>query len=108
MIKNKNKIFQKLLLDFIGIRCTHLRVSKLRAARPQNRVQFPKYIIFVITAFLLTSCASYKSTWDCPKVRGIGCSSVEYADYAARDQILANKGITQEKPCSECDENKEK
>ena len=39
----------------------------------------------------LCSCASYKSTWDCPKVRGIGCSSIEYADQVAREQILASK-----------------
>ena len=103
----QNKIFQKLLHDFIEISCTHLHISKLRAANPQNHVQFPKYIIFVTAAFLLTSCASYKSTWDCPKVRGIGCSSVEYADWVAREQILANKGIVQDKLCTECEDGKE-
>lgn len=63
---------------------------------------------FVFSALMLSSCASYKSTWDCPKVRGIGCSSVEYADYIARAQILANKGIVQEKLCNECEESKER
>jgi hypothetical protein len=65
-------------------------------------------LISIMTLLSLCSCASYKSTWDCPKVRGIGCSSIEYADLVAREQILANKGIVQEKLCSECDENKEK
>jgi hypothetical protein len=48
---------------------------------------------FVLSALMLSSCASYKSTWDCPKVRGIGCSSVEYADYVAREKILFNKMV---------------
>ncbi len=47
-----------------------------------------KSCIFVIMVLTLSSCASsYKSTWDCPKVRGIGCSSVEYADRVALEQI---------------------
>ena len=65
-------------------------------------------LISMLLLSTLCSCASYKSTWDCPKVRGIGCSSVEYADSVAREQILANQGIAQKKICSECEENKEK
>jgi len=39
---------------------------------------------------LCSSCSSYKSTWDCPKEIGIGCSSIEYADEVAKDQIILN------------------
>ena len=45
----------------------------------------------------LTSCTSYKTTWDCPKVKGIGCSSLEYADEIARKQILLNTDINNKK-----------
>ena len=62
-------------------------------------------LINILILFTLCSCASYKSTWDCPKVRGIGCSSVEYADAIAREQILTNKEVQYEKSCTECDEN---
>lgn len=40
--------------------------------------------------FSLSGCSGYKSTWDCPKIKGIGCSSLEYADEVAREQILLN------------------
>ena len=40
--------------------------------------------------FGLSGCSGYKSTWDCPKLKGIGCSSLEYADEVAREQILLN------------------
>ena len=57
--------------------------------------------IIKITSFLvcltLTGCSSYKSTWDCPKVKGIGCSSVEYADVIAKEQILLNKRADENK-----------
>lgn len=50
--------------------------------------------IVVLTSLLtaLAGCASYKTTWDCPKIKGIGCSSLEYADEIARKQILLNTG----------------
>lgn len=38
----------------------------------------------------LSGCSSYKSTWDCPKEIGIGCSSIEYADEVAKEQIILN------------------
>lgn len=47
-------------------------------------------IKFILIATFLSSCSSYKTTWDCPKVKGIGCSSLEYADEIARKQILLN------------------
>lgn len=65
-------------------------------------------IISLLSLLSLCSCASYKSTWDYPKVRGIGCSSVEYADRVAREQILVNKGIVQDVPCSECENSEGK
>jgi hypothetical protein len=51
----------------------------------------------ILISTLLSSCASYKTTWDCPKVKGIGCSSLEYADEIARKQILLNTGKKQQK-----------
>jgi hypothetical protein len=52
---------------------------------------------FILVALVLSSCTGYKSTWDCPKVKGIGCSSLEYADEVARKQILLNTGGKQQK-----------
>ncbi|MEK7400035.1 MAG: hypothetical protein AAB116_24085 [Candidatus Poribacteria bacterium] len=51
----------------------------------------------VLISIMLSSCTGYKSTWDCPKVKGIGCSSLEYADEVARKQILLNTGDKQKK-----------
>lgn len=52
--------------------------------------QILKAITGVGLALILSSCSSYKTSWDCPKVKGIGCSSLEYADEIARKQILLN------------------
>ena len=57
-------------------------------------INIVKLILISIT---LSSCASYKTTWDCPKVKGIGCSSLEYADEIARKQILLNTSKKQKK-----------
>ncbi len=54
-------------------------------------------IKLILISITLSSCASYKTTWDCPKVKGIGCSSLEYADEIARKQILLNTGKKQQK-----------
>lgn len=54
-------------------------------------------IKLILISITLSSCAGYKSTWDCPKVKGIGCSSLEYADEIARKQILLNTGKKQQK-----------
>lgn len=59
--------------------------------------QILKAIIGVGLALILSSCASYKTSWDCPKVKGIGCSSLEYADEIARKQILLNTDKKQKK-----------
>ena len=68
-------------------------------------------ILMLFTLLTLCSCASYKSTWDCPKAKGIGCSSVEYADQIARQQIIVNKAVTLQVSslgtCAECDNLKE-
>ena len=49
-------------------------------------------IKLIFIAIFLSNCAGYKTTWDCPKVKGIGCSSLEYADEIAHKQILLNTG----------------
>lgn len=49
-----------------------------------------KILISLLMLGTLSSCSSYKTSWDCPKARGIGCSSLEYADEVAREQILLN------------------
>ena len=54
-------------------------------------------IRLVLISIMLSSCTGYKSTWDCPKVKGIGCSSLEYADEVARKQIILNTGKKQQK-----------
>lgn len=62
-----------------------------------TKISLLLYIIFALSGCI----SSYKSTWDCPKVKGIGCSSVEYADFIARKQIVANtKAVA---PASNCD-----
>lgn len=49
--------------------------------------------IFLFTALIfLSSCSTYRSSWECPKAKGIGCSSLEYADEMAREQIILNTG----------------
>ena len=45
----------------------------------------------LITFILIPGCSSYKTSWDCAKAHGIGCSSIEYADEVAREQIILNK-----------------
>jgi hypothetical protein len=54
-------------------------------------------LIALITFTLMSGCSSYKTSWDCPKVRGIGCSSVNYADEMAMEQILLNTSIKSKK-----------
>ena len=49
-----------------------------------------KILISFLMLVTLSSCSSYKTSWDCPKAKGIGCSSLEYADEVAREQILLN------------------
>lgn len=46
--------------------------------------------LIVLSVFLLSGCSSYKSTWDCPLEMGIGCSSIEYADEIAKQEIQLN------------------
>jgi len=48
-------------------------------------------IFSLFSLFLTSSCSTYKSSWDCPKASGIGCSSLEYADEIARQQMILNK-----------------
>ncbi len=56
-----------------------------------------RLLVASITLIILSSCTGYKSTWDCPKVKGIGCISLEYADEVARKQILLNTTKKQKK-----------
>ncbi len=49
-----------------------------------------KILINLLMLVTLSSCSSYKTSWDCPKAKGIGCSSLEYADEVAREQIVLN------------------
>ena len=51
-----------------------------------------KVVISILLFSLTSGCSSYKSSWSCPKAKGIGCSSLEYADEMAREQILLNIG----------------
>lgn len=46
--------------------------------------------IAICSILLLSCCSTYKSTWDCPLAKGIGCSSVEYADEIAKQEIQLN------------------
>jgi len=56
-------------------------------------IQITKQLSLLLASFiLLSACSGYKSSWDCPKAKGIGCSSLEYADEMAREQILLNTG----------------
>lgn len=48
-------------------------------------------MIVILGVLSSTACSSYKSSWDCPKVKGIGCSSIEYADEIAREQIILSE-----------------
>ncbi len=54
------------------------------------RMRMSMLISCLTIMFGLSGCSGYKSTWDCPRAKGIGCSSLEYADEIAREQILLN------------------
>jgi hypothetical protein len=49
-----------------------------------------KKLISFVLLITLSGCSTYRSTWECPKLHGIGCSSLEYADMVAKEQILLN------------------
>ena len=47
----------------------------------------------ILSLILLCSgCSKYRGEWDCPNVKGIGCSSIEQAEKVAKEQILLNIG----------------
>lgn len=48
--------------------------------------------VLVVTLMTIAGCSmnGYKNSWDCKKAKGIGCTSVEYADSQARQNILLN------------------
>lgn len=46
--------------------------------------------LLLLTLLFLGGCSSYKSTWNCPLEKGIGCSSIKYADEIAQQEILSN------------------
>lgn len=48
--------------------------------------------LVIIAAITLSSCAHYKSSWDCKNPQGLGCTSIEYADEIARRHIILNEG----------------
>ena len=50
-------------------------------------------IIATITmgTITLSSCAHYKSSWDCKNPQGLGCTSTQYADEIARRHIILNE-----------------
>ena len=79
MIENINKLNSLNKTDNINRMSSQIRLI--------NKILF-SFILFS----LVCGCSSYKSSWDCPKAKGIGCSSLEYADEMAREQILLNTG----------------
>ncbi len=44
----------------------------------------------IILIILVSSCSHYKSSWDCANPRGLGCTSIAYADEVARRHIILN------------------
>lgn len=50
-----------------------------------------KQCVILLLLGIVSGCTSYKNSWSCPNAKGIGCSSLEYADEVARKQILLNK-----------------
>ena len=47
--------------------------------------------LIIMMTITLSSCAHYKSSWDCKNAQGLGCTSVEYADEIARRHIILNE-----------------
>lgn len=83
-------VFQELWASCFGIRIS-LRISNtLLMLTTCSPTQFLKSIGYILSLFLLSSCSSYKSTWNCPIENGIGCSSIEYADEIAKQEIQLN------------------
>ncbi len=54
-------------------------------------------VVWTSLVMILNGCSTYKASCDCPKIKGIGCSSLEYADEIARKQILLNSGKKEKK-----------
>jgi hypothetical protein len=46
--------------------------------------------LFLLTLLFLSGCSTYRSTWNCPLEKGIGCSSIQYADEIAKLEIQSN------------------
>ena len=70
--------------------------KKIEKITKQNH-KISKLLSFIVLSFLVSGCSGYKTSWDCPKSKGIGCSSIGYADEMAKEQILLNTGIHSEK-----------
>lgn len=47
-------------------------------------------LVLVFICGVLGGCSKYKSSWTCSDPKGIGCSSVRYADQVARKHIILN------------------
>lgn len=49
-------------------------------------------ILSICTLIMVSGCSfnGYKNSWDCKKSKGIGCTSIEYADSQARNNIILN------------------
>jgi hypothetical protein len=62
-----------------------------------NNNKIIKILPVIVLGLLASACSGYKTSWDCPKSKGIGCSSVNYADEMALMQILLNNSIHSKK-----------
>ena len=47
-------------------------------------------IILLTATTALVSCSTYNSSWSCKNPKGLGCTSVFYADEIARKHIVLN------------------
>lgn len=48
-------------------------------------------VVMIAIMISVSGCSHYKSTWSCRDPKGIGCSSVRYADMVARKHIVLNE-----------------
>ncbi len=60
-----------------------------------NKTISPKLSITTMLLLLVSvmSCSPYKSTWSCKIEKGLGCTSITYADELARKEIILNDSL---------------
>lgn len=66
-----------------------MAITRIKKVDKENK-KIKQALTLILSLFLFTGCAKYKTSWSCKNPEGIGCSSIGYADRIARKSILLN------------------